>query len=107
MDIVGQDGGHLRYVRLVAAYINQSAGVSVRKRQSLIPDFTISFVAGRPGQLGELKFIGQQKSEKFFPSDKKEGERCSGVGKRVGTVNADYLRNARQADIVGGRLPMR
>ena len=72
---------------LFAAYINQSAEMSVRKRQSLIPDFAISFAAGRPRQLGEMKFVRQ--SEKFFPSDKKEGERCSGV--------TNYLRNARKA----------
>ena len=82
---------------LFAAYINQSVDMSVRKRQSLTPDLTISFAAGRPRQLGELKFIGQ--SENVFPSDKKGGERCSGVGKRAGAVNTDYLRNTRKADI--------
>ena len=47
--------------------------------------------------LGELKLSGH--SETFFPSDKKESDRCSGVGKRAGMVNSDYLRNARRADI--------
>ena len=64
---------------LFAAYINQSADVSVRKRQSLIPDFAISFAAGRPRQLGELKFIGQ--SEKFFPSDKRRARCASALGR--------------------------
>ena len=84
---------------LFAAYINQGAdtGISARKRQSIIPDFAISSAAGRPRSLGELKFIGHSKT--FFPSDKKESDRCSGVGKRAGTVNSEYLRNARRADI--------
>jgi len=84
---------------LFAAYINQGTdtGMSARKRQSIIPDFAISSAAGRPRSLGELKFIGYSKT--FFPSDKKESDRCFGVGKRAGTVNSDYLRNARRADI--------
>ena len=53
--------------------------------------------AGRLRSLGELKFIGHSKT--IFPSDKKEGDRCSGVGKRAGTVNSDYLRNGRRADM--------
>ena len=66
---------------LFAAYINQRVDMSVKKRQSLIPDFAISFAAGRPRQLGELKFIGQ--SEKFFPSDKirTRGAPASGRGR--------------------------
>jgi len=68
---------------LFAAYINQGAdaGMSARKRQSSIPDFAISSAAGRPR------------------SDKKEGDRCSSVGKRAGMVNSDCLRNARRADL--------
>ena len=50
----------------------------------MIPDFAISSAAGRPRSLGELKFIGHSKT--FFPSDKKESDRCSGVGKRAGTL---------------------
>jgi len=84
---------------LFAEYINQGAdtGMSTMKRQEDIPDFTISSTAGRPKLLGELKLNGQSKT--FFPSDKKEGDRCSGVGKRAGMVNSDYLRNSRRADI--------
>jgi len=83
---------------LFGAYINLGAdtGMSARKSQSIIPDFAISSAAGRPRSLGELKFIGHSKT--FFPSDKKEGDRCSGVEMRAGMVNSDYSRNARRAD---------
>ena len=68
---------------LFGAYINLGAdtGMSARKSQSIIPDFAISSAAGRPR------------------SDKKEGDRCSSVGKRAGMVNSDCLRNARRADL--------
>ena len=45
---------------LFAVYITQGAdtGMRARKRQSIIPDFAISFAAGSPRSLGELKFEG-------------------------------------------------
>ena len=80
---------------------------SQQQRQGMVPDFAVTPRNNGPQELWELKTISQ--STQYFGHV--GTARCSGVGKRAGTIHGEYVRKAMMVDrdingddVTGGRL---
>ena len=70
-------------------------GLSVRKRQSLVPDFKIPATPPRDDHFGELKCVGFTKSHHTQVTIQ---ERCGAVNLRAKQIGPEYRSKTRTAD---------